>query len=71
MLKEEGREKKAAYVVTPYIDFRQAEELVAVGARLHDFFQGEIHPGVAGDEVAVERLAVFELDEHRVPLGRG
>ena len=35
---------------------------------MDNFFQGEIHVVVAADEVTVERFAVFELDEHGVPL---
>jgi hypothetical protein len=38
---------------------------------LHDFFEGEIHVGVALYEVAVESLAVLELNEHGVALGGG
>jgi hypothetical protein len=38
---------------------------------LHDFFEGEVHVGVALDQVAVESLAVLELDEHGVALGGG
>jgi hypothetical protein len=59
------------YIVPAHIDLRYAEEAVAVGTGLDDFFQDEIHPGVAADEMAVEGLAVFELDEHRVALRCG
>lgn len=44
--------------------------LRSYGAGLDNFFQGEVHPRVAVDEVAVQGLAVLELDEHGVPLGR-
>jgi hypothetical protein len=37
---------------------------------LHDFFQRQVHPVVAIDQVTVERLAVFEFDKHRVALCR-
>ena len=57
------------YIVPSNITFRQPEELVALGARLHDFFQRQVHVGVAGDQVAVERFAVFELHQHWVALG--
>jgi len=36
---------------------------------LHDFFEREVHVRVAVYQVAVECFAVFELDEHGVPLG--
>jgi hypothetical protein len=52
------------------VDLGQAHELVTVGAGLDDFAQGEVHPGVAVDEQAVERLAALELDKHGV-AGRG
>jgi hypothetical protein len=58
-------------IVTAHVAFWQSEELVAFGACLHDFFEGEVHVGVALDQVAVESLAVFELDEHGVALGGG
>ena len=57
------------HVVSAHVAFWQSEELVAFGTRLHDFFEGEVHVGVALDEVAVEGFAVLELDEHRVALG--
>lgn len=37
---------------------------------MHDFFQRQVHPVVAIDQVTVERLAVLEFDEHRVALCR-
>jgi hypothetical protein len=58
-------------VVTAHVAFWQSEELVAFGTCLHDFFEGEVHVGVALDQVAVESLAVLELDEHGVALGGG
>ena len=57
------------HVVSEHVAFWQSEELVAFGTRLHDFFEGEVHVGVALDEVAVEGFAVLELDEHGVALG--
>lgn len=39
-------------------------------AGLNDLLQRQVHPGVAHDQVAVEGLAVLELDEHGVALGR-
>ncbi len=36
---------------------------------MDDFFEREVHVCVAVDEVAVECLAVLELDEHWMPLG--
>ena len=38
---------------------------------MHDFFEGEVHVGVALYEMAVECFAVLELDEHGVALGGG
>jgi hypothetical protein len=39
-------------------------------ASLYNFLESQVHPGVAGDEVTVECLAVLELDQHRVALRR-
>lgn len=58
-------------VVAAHIAFRKTEELVAFGAGLHDFFEGQVHVGVALHQVAVEGFAIFQLDEHGVPLGGG
>ena len=65
-----GEGRWGTHVVTSHIDLRQSHELVAVRTRLYHFLQREVHPCVAVDEVAVERFAVFELDEHGVALGR-
>jgi hypothetical protein len=43
-------------------------EAVALRVCLDDLAQDQVHPVVAADEVAVERLAVLELDEHGVAL---
>lgn len=37
--------------------------------RLHHLLQRQVHPRIAGNQMSVQRLAVLELDEHRVPLG--
>lgn len=60
-----------AYVVPSHVAFWQAVEFVAVGRGLDDFFEGDVHVGVAVDEVAVEGFAGFELDEHGFALGGG
>lgn len=57
------------YVISPNINLRQAEKFVTLGTCLDNFFQRQIHPGIACDQVAVKCFAVFELDQHRVPLG--
>lgn len=56
------------YIVSSDVDFGQSEELVTFGTRLDDFFQGEIHPGVAVHEMAIERFAILELHKHRMSL---
>jgi hypothetical protein len=61
----------STHVVSAHIAFWQPEELVAFGTCLNDFFEGEVHVGVALDEVTVEGFAVFQLDEHGVALGGG
>ena len=43
---------------------------VTHGASLNHLLQRQVHPGVAHDQMAVERLAILELDEHGVALGR-
>jgi len=44
---------------------------VTYRAGLHDFAQGQIHPSIALNQVAVECLAILELNQHRVALRRG
>ena len=39
-------------------------------ARLDHLLQRQVHPRIAVDKVAVEGLAVLQLDEHGVALGR-
>lgn len=63
--------KFTTHVVSAHVAFWQPEELVAFGTSLHDFFEGEIHVGVALDEVTIEGFAVLELDEHGVALRGG
>lgn len=50
------------YVIPPNINLWQAEKFVSLGTRLNNFFQRQIHPGVACNQMAVECFAVFELD---------
>lgn len=38
-------------------------------ARLHHFLQGEVHPGIARYEMAVQRLSILEFHQHGMPLG--
>ena len=40
------------------------------GAGLDNLLQGQVHPGVALYQVAVECLSVLQLDEHGVALRR-
>lgn len=61
----------AAYIIPSDITLGQAKEMITLGTRLYDFFQGDVHVGVAADEMAIESFAGFELDEHRVALGCG
>lgn len=60
----------SAYVVSTHVALWQPKEFVAFGARLHNFFEGEVHVRVAVHKMAVECFAVFKLDEHRVALRR-
>lgn len=46
-------------------------KLVPVGGGLHDFLEGDVHVGVACNQMAVEGFAGFELDEHGFALGGG
>lgn len=57
------------HVVASDVDFGEPEELVAFRARLDDFFQGQVHPRVTVDEMAVQGLPVLQLHQHRMPLG--
>lgn len=58
------------YVVASDVDLGELEEAIAFGARLNNLLQYEVHPVIAFDQVAVQRLAVLELDKHRVALRR-
>lgn len=59
------------YIVSPHITLWQSEEFLSFRRRLDDFFEGQVHVGVAVDQVAIKSFAGFELDEHRVALRRG
>lgn len=37
-------------------------------SRLNDFFQRQVHPRIALDQVAIERVAALELNQHRMAL---
>lgn len=63
-----AHDDNTTYVVPANVDFGQPPEAFAVGARLHNLLQREVHPVVAVDEVAVERLSVLQFDEHGVAL---
>jgi len=58
-------------IVALDVDFGYPPEAVAVGRCAHHFFESQVHPCIAGDEMAVQCFAALELDEHGVPLGRG
>lgn len=60
----------ATDIVPPDVYFGESEEPIALGASLHHFFQGEIHPRVAIYKMAIECLAILELDQHRMALRR-
>ena len=38
---------------------------------LYDLLQGQVHPCIAGNQVAVQRFAILEFDKHWVALRRG
>lgn len=59
---------KGTYVVTANVDFGESKEPIAFRAGLYHFAQNQVHPVVAGHQVAVQGLAVLELDQHRVAL---
>ena len=65
------RKNVETHIIAPHIDLRQPEESISFRTRLHDFLESEVHPCVATDEMAVEGLAVLELDEHGMALGGG
>lgn len=56
-------QKKRTHRVAPNVALLHFPELLSVRARLEDLTQDEVHKVVACREVAVERLAVLELDE--------
>ena len=56
-------------VVSPHIDLGQSEEFIAIGTCLHHLFEGQIHPGVAVDQMTIQRFSILELDQHRMALG--
>jgi hypothetical protein len=63
--------KSPSYIVSSDIDLRQPEKLIAVWTGLDDFLQGQVHPGIAVDQVSVQRLAILEFDQHRLALSSG
>ena len=65
-----GRGREETYVVPSDIDLWELEKPVTLGTRLDNFLQDQVHPVVAVGKVAVEGLAVLELDKHRMALGR-
>ena len=64
------RYPQVLYVVAPNDELGQLPEAVAVARGADHIAEADVHPVVAADKVAVVRLAVLELDEHRVPLRR-
>ena len=46
-------------IISPYIDFRTSPELVTLGASVNHLFQGEVHPSIAVDQMAVESFPIF------------
>lgn len=38
-------------------------------ARLYNLLERQVHPCIAVDKVAIKRLSILELDQHRVALG--
>lgn len=59
------------YIVPSNVHLGESVKTIAFGTRLDDFLEGQVHPRVAIDQVAVERLAVLELHEHWVALRGG
>lgn len=57
------------YIVPSHIHLRQAVEVLAVWHCLHDLLEGEVHPCVAIDKVAVQCLPIFEFDQHGMANG--
>lgn len=56
-------------VVAFDIDFWETHKLIAFRARLDDLLEGEVHPGIAHDQVSIQSLSVLEFDQHGVALG--
>lgn len=59
---------KVLDVISFDVDFWQTHEFISFRACLHDFFEGEVHPRIAHDQVSVERLSILQLDQHGVAL---
>jgi hypothetical protein len=59
------------YVVAPNVDLSEPIELFAIGAGLHHLSQGEVHPGIAVAQMAIEGFAILQFHKHRVALGSG
>lgn len=56
------------HIVPSDVNFRQAEELVPLGACLNHLAQSKIHPCIAADEMAVESFAILQFNKHRLAL---
>ena len=68
MKEDPGLRNGNTYIVPSDVNLRQSPKSVAFRAGLDHFLECQIHPRVAVDQVAVQCLAILELDEHRMAL---
>jgi hypothetical protein len=66
--KDPGTEMETTYVVPSDINLRKSPKSVTFRTGLDHFLECQIHPRVAVDQVAIQSLAILELDEHRMTL---
>jgi hypothetical protein len=59
---------ETTYVVPSDINLRKSPKSVTFRTGLDHFLECQIHPRVAVDQVAVQSLAILQLDEHRMAL---
>ena len=60
---------RMTHIIPSHIDLGKPEEFIAIGTGLHDFLECKVHPGIAIDEMAVERFPILEFNQHWGALG--
>ena len=54
------------HCVSPNVALLQFGEAVTFRVGLDDFLEDEVHPGVAGDKMAIKGFAILKFNKHRL-----